>query len=188
MLFRSTTNTYVFVVIHHRSRRLVHFNVTAHPTSAWTLQQLIDNEPLNQAIYALAQKGDMQPFVDNVSHILKNLLSNRDAQKFHEGSLKAIFVSLLQQQKFYYIHSEYESSRRYMDIFLETIRGYSPKFEIAIELKYVKKADKANSAALLDEAEVQLTAYMVSRKFHLRPNVKAFVIVVQGYKVTWRAV
>jgi putative transposase len=31
---------YVFVVIHHRSRRLVHFNVTAHPTSAWTLQQL----------------------------------------------------------------------------------------------------------------------------------------------------
>src|SRR6202011_4930460 len=28
---------YVFVVIHHGSRRLVHFNVTAHPTSAWTL-------------------------------------------------------------------------------------------------------------------------------------------------------
>src|SRR4029077_4655844 len=31
---------YVFVVIHHSSRRLVHFNVTAHPTSAWTLPQL----------------------------------------------------------------------------------------------------------------------------------------------------
>jgi putative transposase len=31
---------YVFVVIHHNSRRLVHFNVTEHPTSAWTLQQL----------------------------------------------------------------------------------------------------------------------------------------------------
>ena len=31
---------YVFVVIEHRSRRLVHCNVTAHPTSAWTLQQL----------------------------------------------------------------------------------------------------------------------------------------------------
>lgn len=31
---------YVFVVIHHRSRRLLHFNVTKHPTSAWTLQQL----------------------------------------------------------------------------------------------------------------------------------------------------
>jgi putative transposase len=31
---------YVFVVIEHRSRRLVHCNVTAHPTSAWTMQQL----------------------------------------------------------------------------------------------------------------------------------------------------
>ena len=33
---------YVFVLIHHGSRRLVHFNVTAHPTAAWTLQQLRD--------------------------------------------------------------------------------------------------------------------------------------------------
>ena len=31
---------YVFVVIHHGSRRLLHFNVTTHPTAAWTLQQL----------------------------------------------------------------------------------------------------------------------------------------------------
>jgi len=31
---------YVFVVIHHGSRRLVHCNVTAHPTAGWTLQQL----------------------------------------------------------------------------------------------------------------------------------------------------
>ena len=31
---------YVFVVIDHGSRRLLHFNVTAHPTAAWTLQQL----------------------------------------------------------------------------------------------------------------------------------------------------
>ena len=31
---------YVFVLIEHRSRRLIHCNVTAHPTAAWTLQQL----------------------------------------------------------------------------------------------------------------------------------------------------
>ena len=31
---------YVFVVIEHRSRRLIHCNVTAHPTAAWTLRQL----------------------------------------------------------------------------------------------------------------------------------------------------
>jgi len=31
---------YVFVVIEHDSRRLIHCNVTCHPSSAWTLQQL----------------------------------------------------------------------------------------------------------------------------------------------------
>jgi hypothetical protein len=31
---------YVFVAIEHRSRRLIHCNVTAHPSAAWTLQQL----------------------------------------------------------------------------------------------------------------------------------------------------
>jgi putative transposase len=31
---------YVFVVMHHSSRRLLHFNVTSHPTADWTLQQL----------------------------------------------------------------------------------------------------------------------------------------------------
>ena len=31
---------YVFVLTHHSSRRLVHFDVTQHPTSAWTLQRL----------------------------------------------------------------------------------------------------------------------------------------------------
>ncbi len=30
----------VLVLIEHGSRRLVHFNITQHPTAAWTLQQL----------------------------------------------------------------------------------------------------------------------------------------------------
>lgn len=36
---------YVFVVIEHGSRRLVHVNVTGHPTAPWTLQQLREAIP-----------------------------------------------------------------------------------------------------------------------------------------------
>jgi transposase InsO family protein len=36
---------YVFIVMEHASRRIIHVNVTAHPTAAWTLQQLREAIP-----------------------------------------------------------------------------------------------------------------------------------------------
>src|SRR2546430_1823368 len=36
---------FVLVVLHHHRRRVVHFNVTEHPTAAWTTQQLVDAFP-----------------------------------------------------------------------------------------------------------------------------------------------
>jgi hypothetical protein len=38
---------YVFVALEHVSRRLLHVNVTAHPTAEWTLQQLREAIPSN---------------------------------------------------------------------------------------------------------------------------------------------
>jgi len=36
---------FVFLVLSHERRRVVHFAVTAHPTAGWTTQQLIDAFP-----------------------------------------------------------------------------------------------------------------------------------------------
>jgi hypothetical protein len=36
---------YVFLVLAHDRRRIVHFNVTAHPTTEWTAQQLREAFP-----------------------------------------------------------------------------------------------------------------------------------------------
>jgi transposase InsO family protein len=38
----------VFVVMEHATRRILHVNVTAHPTARWTLQQLRDAIPSSQ--------------------------------------------------------------------------------------------------------------------------------------------
>jgi transposase InsO family protein len=40
---------FVFVVIQHDRRRLVHFNVTAHPTAEWTARQILAAFPFETA-------------------------------------------------------------------------------------------------------------------------------------------
>ena len=155
----------------------------------WMVEQQsglpIDNSQLSAAIRAIATHGNPQYVYHQVIEILK-VLSTRDSKDFNEMSLKAIFVSLLHQQKFYYVHSEYESERKYVDVFLETIRGYAVKFEVAFELKYVKKGEKVDIETALDKAEIQLMNYMVKNKFNQRTNLKAFVVLVHGIELYQR--
>ena len=40
---------FVFVVLAHYRRRVIHFNVTAHPTSEWTAQQMAEAFPWDAA-------------------------------------------------------------------------------------------------------------------------------------------
>jgi hypothetical protein len=73
-----------------------------------------------------------------------------------------------------------------VDVFLETIRGYAVKFDVAFELKYVKKGEKIDVEKALDKAEIQLMNYMVTHKFNQRPNLKAFVVLVHGTELYQR--
>ncbi len=49
---------YVLVVIEHQTRRIVHCNVTTHPTAAWTLQQLREAIPSDHRYRFLIHDGD----------------------------------------------------------------------------------------------------------------------------------
>jgi transposase InsO family protein len=49
---------YVFVVIEHARRRVVHFNITAHPTAKWIAQQLTEAFPFESAPKYLIRDGD----------------------------------------------------------------------------------------------------------------------------------
>jgi hypothetical protein len=147
----------------------------------------IDNNPVNDAVRELAKNANPQPFLDQVKAILK-IHSNRDAMQFHEGSLKAVFISLLHHQQFYYINSEPEGERRYIDIYLEAMRGYKPKYEIAFELKYLKKKDPQDVKDVLDAAEVQLKNYLVLKKYINRKNLRGFVVVVKNEDIFWKEI
>jgi transposase InsO family protein len=49
---------YVFLVLAHDRRRIVHFNVTAHPTAEWTTQQLREAFPFDQVPRYLLRDRD----------------------------------------------------------------------------------------------------------------------------------
>jgi hypothetical protein len=142
----------------------------------------IDNKNVNEAIRNLATTGNPTLFFNEMTLILKSL-SPRDAKDFNENTLKAIVVSLLHQQTFYYVHSEYPSKHFYMDIFLEAIRGYKPNYEVAFEFKYLKKGQAKALETTIADATTQLEAYLKTPLFKGKTTVKAWVVVVVNNKI-----
>jgi putative transposase len=49
---------YCFVVLRHDRRRVVHFNVTPHPTARWTAQQVVEAFPYDEAPRFLIRDHD----------------------------------------------------------------------------------------------------------------------------------
>ena len=49
---------FVFIVLHHQRRRIVHFGVTAHPTSEWASQQIREAFPWDTAPRYLIRDRD----------------------------------------------------------------------------------------------------------------------------------
>jgi len=49
---------YVFVVLAHDRRRMLHFNVTANPTAQWTAQQIVEAFPFDSAPRYLQRDRD----------------------------------------------------------------------------------------------------------------------------------
>ena len=49
---------YVFVVLRHERREIVHFNATYHPTAEWTAQQIVEAFPFDSAPRYLIRDRD----------------------------------------------------------------------------------------------------------------------------------
>lgn len=49
---------FVLVMLAHKRRRIIHFNVTEHPTAAWTAQQVVEAFPWDEALRYLLRDRD----------------------------------------------------------------------------------------------------------------------------------
>jgi putative transposase len=63
---------FVFTILAHDRRRIVHFNITEHPTAQWTDQQVVEAFPWNEAPRYLLRDRDSiygEAFQERVSHM-----------------------------------------------------------------------------------------------------------------------
>ncbi|WP_456273188.1 transposase [Bacillus sp. AK031] len=49
---------YVLVIIHHQTRKIIHFNVTTNPTAKWTIQQFRNATPYGKVPHYLIHDND----------------------------------------------------------------------------------------------------------------------------------
>ena len=64
---------YCFVILGHGRRRILHFNVTAHPTAGWTSQQIVEAFPADgtEPKYLLRDRDSI--YGDYFQHRVKNM-------------------------------------------------------------------------------------------------------------------
>ena len=71
---------YCLIVLRHDRRRLVHVNATAHPTAAWTAQQIIEAFPFDEAPKHLIRDRDC-------------LYGNRFQQRLKHMGIKEVVIA-----------------------------------------------------------------------------------------------
>ncbi len=142
--------------------------------------------PITKTIDALMNEGNPEPFLKVVEYVLRENHSNRDELVYGEKHLQTLIIALLFPYKAFRIHSEYETNRKYPDIFLERIPDRNINYEIVLELKYVKKSAEKSLNAVIAESETQLNTYRETERFS-RPDVRGYYVVFFGGEVhTWK--
>lgn len=143
----------------------------------------IDITLLQNAIIEIAFQGKIDPFLAYIEDTLSHL-SNRDLVQFDEKHIKMIMLSYLVMGRMFYVKSEPEANRGYIDIALLKRVGVEVPYQAVIELKYIKKADltEARLAAAVIEGRTQLARYVAAEELNDLPNLKQWLVVLSGTK------
>jgi putative transposase len=63
---------FVFLVLAHDRRRIVHFNVTEHPTAQWSAQQIVEAFPFDTAARYLLRDGKTPTSKESSARFVEN--------------------------------------------------------------------------------------------------------------------
>ncbi len=148
------------------------------------------------AVRSMIFQNDFMPLVNIVSKIMEKM-SNRDNMNFGEKHLKSIFMAILMTSEAYYLHSELEIDKMYIDLFIEKSIRFNIPYQYLIEFKYYTKAEyttltkKSRSkkipvpitwAEKVQDARNQLDGYIQSDFFQQKHDLKSWLIIFVGHE------
>ena len=137
---------------------------------------------VQDAVVEMAEHNDPRPLLQLVADTLAQL-SNRDAIPLNEHTIKSIMVSYLHASQLYFIQSEPEFDRKYVDLLLLRREPFPAPHQFTFELKYLKKHEAHRLAATADEAREQLQDYLQSDLLRSLDDLRAWVVVFVGAEV-----
>lgn len=112
------------------------------------------------AVNEMRMNGNIEPFVEFLKKILEDL-SNRDLIQMDEKHIKMMIIKLLGVDNTYFVQSEAENNKGYVDILLKRKIQFKDitKFQYLIELKYIRESERNTLDKVKEEGLKQLKGY-----------------------------
>ncbi|NOH15393.1 ATP-binding protein [Clostridium cochlearium] len=150
------------------------------------LEYNLQIKDVRDAITEMRAYGSIELLAKIIGEILEDL-SNRDLMQMDEKHIKMMFLTLLGIDSTYFIQSEAENNKGYVDIMLKRKIQYKDitKFQWIIELKYIKESERNTLEKVKEEGLKQLKGYAESKivKEQLgEEGLKKALIIVVGKK------
>lgn len=121
----------------------------------------IDVDELQLALAAMAERGEIEPFLELFHTQVIQAFSNRDLRGLDEKTIKLLLMTYASLGRAFFVLSEKELAQGYGDLFLGASRDVAgARFSWLLELKYLKTGAKAAQIeAAFGEAEAQVRRY-----------------------------
>jgi len=144
----------------------------------------LDLSKQKQAIIEVGRKGEIDSLTALVSEFLMHT-SPRNTIKFDEKYIKLVYMMLLTYSDQFSIYDEFTAHQGYGNLVILKAPNSSAKYEVLLELKYIKKS---NTNDIKIEKELaqgisQIEEYMKDERLAKREDLKRFVIVFSGFEV-----
>ncbi|MCI1714245.1 ATP-binding protein [Clostridium sp.] len=146
----------------------------------------IEIQKVRIAVNEMRMHGSIESMVELLKDILESF-SNRDLIQMDEKNVKMIFLTLLGVDGTYFIKSEDENNKGYVDLMLKRKIQLEDitKFQWIIELKYIKESDRNTLEKVKEQGLKQLQLYGESKMVQEglgKERLKKVLIVVVGKK------